>query len=168
MTPISVVRPIPPRPGQESVWTYPRPPRLERTGRRLRVVVGETVVAETTRGLRVLETAHPPTYYFPPADVRLDLLRPHPGLSACEWKGLAEYLDVVVDGRVLPRAAWRYPDPLPRFADLRGHVAFYPGRVDGAFVDDERAEPQPGDLFGGWVTSGVVGPFKGAPGTWMW
>ena len=132
------------------------------------MVVGDVVVAETAHGLRVLETAHPPTYYFPPDDVRLDLLRPVAGTSACQWKGHAEYLDVVVGARVLPRAAWRYPDPLPRYADLRGHVAFYAGRVDAAFVDDERAAPQPGDFYGGWITSQVVGPFKGGPETWMW
>ena len=156
-------------PGQESVWDYPRPPRLEQVGRQLKVVHRGHVIAETERGWRVLETSHAPSYYFPPEDVDFDFLREHPGASSlCEWKGQASYYDLVVDGEVVERAAWRYPDPTEAFAELAGAVAFYAAKVDEARVDEEKASPQPGGFYGGWVTSDVVGPFKGEPGTGHW
>ncbi len=159
---------VPPGPGQESAWDYPRPPRLESIDRHLRVVFNGVTVAETRRGWRVLETSHPPVYYFPPDDVAREHLRDAAGSSFCEWKGGARYYDVVVGDRIAPRAAWYYPDPTPGFAALRGAVAFYCAPMDSCWVDGERAEPQPGGFYGGWVTSDVVGPFKGAPGTWGW
>ncbi|HEU4453907.1 MAG TPA: DUF427 domain-containing protein [Longimicrobium sp.] len=159
---------VPPGPDQESAWDYPRPPRLESTGRHLRVVFNGVTVAATRRGWRVLETSHPPVYYFPPDDVAREHLRGAAGSSFCEWKGSARYYDVVVGDRAAPRAAWYYPDPTPGFAALRGAVAFYCAPMDACWVDGERAEPQPGGFYGGWVTSGVVGPFKGAPGTSGW
>ncbi len=164
------MRPVPeePRPGQESVWDYPRPPRLEPARRRVRAVVGGVVVADTTRALRVLETSHPPTYYVPPADARTDLLVPAEGSSFCEWKGRAVYHDAVVDGRRVARVAWSYPDPTAPFAGLRDHLAFYLPALDAGLVDDERARPQPGGFYGGWITSDLAGPFKGAPGTHGW
>ncbi len=153
----------------EDVWRYPRPPRLERTPRRLRVVHQGTVIAETTEGWRVLETTHPPVYYFPPESVRLDLLAPSPGQgTSCEWKGSAEYLDLVPEAGGAERVAWRYRTPDDAFAPLAGHLAFYAGRVDEAWVDDERAEPQPGAFYGGWITRDLKGPFKGGPGTMGW
>jgi uncharacterized protein (DUF427 family) len=157
-----------PGPGQESVWDYPRPPRIEPTGRRVRVLVDGVVVADTTRALRVLETASPPTFYIPPDDVRLDLLEPEARHTTCEWKGEASYWAVRVGGRVVASVGWSYPRPRPAFEAIRDHLAFYAGRVDEAWVDDERVEPQPGDFYGGWVTSEIVGPFKGEPGTLGW
>lgn len=159
---------IEPGPGQESVWDYPRPPRLERSDRRVRVVHAGRTVADTTAAWRVLETSQPPAFYLPPGDVDLDLLRPVSGRTFCEWKGEASYWDVVVDGTVAERAAWSYPDPTPSFAAIRDHLAFYPQRVDACFVDDEQVAANDGDFYGGWVTSHVVGPFKGAPGTLGW
>ena len=155
---------------QESVWDYPRPPRVEASPRRVRVELGGGAIADSTRAFRVLETSHPPVYYLPLDDVVEGALRPSGGGSTfCEWKGSATYYDVVgLDGSVAPRAAWTYLDPRPGFEEIRGHVAFYPARVDACFVDDERVEAQEGDFYGGWITSDVVGPFKGAPGTSGW
>ena len=157
-----------PGPGQESVWDYPRPPRLEPFAGRLRVVFAGEVVAETTRGFRVLETSHPPVYYFPREDVRMDRMRSTPGGSFCEFKGRAEYWSIVVGDKVAREAAWSYPEPTAAFAPIRDALAFYAGRVDACWVDDEQATPQPGGFYGGWVTTGVVGPFKGGPGTMGW
>jgi uncharacterized protein (DUF427 family) len=139
---------------------------------RVRVVVAGRVVADSRSAQRVLETSHPPNYYLPPADVDWALLRTTCETSFCEWKGRARYFDIVVpeqDGVDRRQSvAWAYPDPSPRFAALRHHVAFYAGRVDEAWVGEERATPQPGGFYGGWITSRVVGPFKGAPGTMGW
>jgi uncharacterized protein (DUF427 family) len=161
-------RPETPRAGQESVWSYPRPPRLEETPKELRVVFAGEEVARTTRALRVLETSHPPTYYIPLEDVREGLLAPAAGQSFCEWKGAASYYDLVLGDHRAERAAWTYPDPTPRFQALRGHVAFFLPRVDAAYVDGEAARPQPGGFYGGWITSDLAGPFKGGPGTHGW
>ncbi|MCR6032687.1 DUF427 domain-containing protein [Nocardioides sp. zg-579] len=166
-------RPVPeqPGPGQESVWDYPRPPRLEATSARLEVVLGGVAIASTTHGWRVLETSHPPTYYLPREDFLPGALRPAEGSSTCEWKGRAAYVDLVGGergDRVAPRAGWTYPEPTPAFRDLAGAVAVMAGAVDACFVDGERVVPQPGGFYGGWITSAVVGPFKGDPGTWGW
>jgi uncharacterized protein (DUF427 family) len=157
-----------PDPGQESVWDYPRPPRLERTDELVEVELGGRTIARTTRALRVLETSHPPTYYLPMEDVEDGVLRPAAGSSFCEWKGHAAYLDVVSGDRLAERAAWHYPEPTAPFAELRGHVAIYPGRMDRCLVDGEQVQAQPGGFYGGWITSRVVGPFKGEPGTMGW
>jgi uncharacterized protein (DUF427 family) len=161
-------RRIEPGPGQESVWDYPRPPALERTGARLRVEVGGEVVAETTQGWRVLETSQPPAYYFPPEDVRADLLVPSTTTTFCEWKGLATYVSVRVGDRVVADAAWRYDRPTERFAPITGHLAFYPQKADACWVDDEQVAANEGGFYGGWITSKVVGPFKGGAGTAGW
>lgn len=160
--------PEPPGPGQESVWRYPRPATLDSTARHLRVVFADKVIAETRRALRVLETSHPPTYYFPLDDTASGYLRPVAGGSLCEWKGGASYLDVVVGGRTAAEAAWTYPNPTPAFRRLRNHVAFYAGHMDACFVDGEPVIPQEGEFYGGWITGHVVGPFKGPPGTTGW
>ncbi|MBX3284244.1 MAG: DUF427 domain-containing protein [Actinobacteria bacterium] len=164
---------IEPGPGQESVWDYPRPPRVERTDARIRVVHRGVVVADSTAAWRVLETSQPPAYYLPPVDVDDSVLRPSSTTTFCEWKGMASYVDVVVpDGaghtEVVADAGWRYPDPVPGFEAIRGHLAFYPQKVDECWVDDERVQPNEGSFYGGWITSKVVGPFKGAPGTHGW
>ena len=132
------------------------------------MVHGDVVVADTRRALRVLETSHPPAFYLPLADVAAGHLEPAAGGSFCEWKGAAAYFDLVVDGRVAPRAAWHYPSPSRRFAQIAGHVAFYPDRVDACLVDEERARPQDGGFYGGWITDEIVGPFKGGAGTRGW
>lgn len=164
------MRPEPVRagPGQESVWDYPRPPRLEPVARRLRVVLGGEVIADTSAGFRVLETSHPPNYYFPPDDVVDGALIPATGASFCEWKGRARYFTVHGGARTETEAAWGYERPSPAFAAIAGYVAFYAHRMDACFVDDEQAEPQPGRFYGGWITSDVVGPFKGGPGSRAW
>ena len=163
------MKPIKPKPGQESVWDYPRPPRLEPVPETLRVVFQGIEIARTTRGFRVLETSHPPVYYFPPEDVQLNLASRHSAPSSfCEWKGSAHYYDFTVEGKTGEKIAWAYDSPTDRFADIDGYLAFYAGRVDACFVNDERVTPQPGEFYGGWITEKVVGPFKGGAGTWGW
>jgi uncharacterized protein (DUF427 family) len=153
----------------ESVWDYPRPPRVEPTERRIRVVHGGRVIVDTTRAVRVLETSHPPAYYVPVADVLPGVLEPARGRgTVCEWKGTATYVDVVVGGRRVERAGWWYPSPRPGYEELARRVAFYSQALDECVVDDERVVPQPGSFYGGWITSDLVGPFKGAPGTAGW
>lgn len=154
--------------GQESVWDYPRPPSVEASAELVEVVLGGEVVARTRRALRVLETSHPPTYYLPATDFVEGCLRPTRGSTFCEWKGTAAYFDLVAGDAVAPRAAWHYPSPLPPFVTLTGHVALYPAAVDRCLVDGEVVRPQPGGFYGGWITSRVVGPFKGEPGTRHW
>lgn len=162
------VRIEPAGPGQESVWEYPRPPRLEEVRQPIRVEFAGQVVADTRRALRVCETASPPTYYLPPDDIDARWLRPAKGSSLCEWKGAARYHSLQVGDRVSERAAWSYPDPLPPFEALRDYLAFFVARVDACSVGDERVRPQPGGFYGGWITSNLVGPFKGEPGTGHW
>jgi uncharacterized protein (DUF427 family) len=155
-------------PGQESVWDYPRPPRLEESDRRIKVVFGGVTLAYTTRARRVLEASHPPVYYVPPEDVRMEHLTPSGAAAFCEWKGRARYYDVSAGERTEERAAWFYPDPTLPFKALKDYVAFYPSRMDACWVDGEKVEAQPGDFYGGWITSKIVGPFKGGPGTLGW
>lgn len=153
----------------ESVWEYPRPPRVEESSRRIRVELGGDVIADTVRAHRVLETSHPPVYYVPRGDVTPGVLVPSEGRTTfCEWKGIASYYDVVANGRRVERAAWTYNDPRPGFEEIRDAIAFYPGRMDACFVDDEQVVAQPGDFYGGWITSDIVGPFKGEPDTSGW
>jgi uncharacterized protein (DUF427 family) len=132
------------------------------------VVLGGQVVVSTRRSLCVLETSHPPTYYLPMADFVEGGLRPAEGGSFCEWKGAAAYLDVLGGGVVAQRAAWHYPHPSAAFSVLVGHAAVYPALMDSCLVDGEIVRPQPGGFYGGWITSRVVGPFKGGPGTGFW
>lgn len=161
--------PDPIGPGQESVWDYPRPPRLETTASLLEVELGGVVVARSHGGWRVLETSHPPTYYLPADAFLPGVLRPVAGSTTCEWKGRATYFDLVApDGTVAPRAAWTYPDPTPGFVDVAGAIAVMPAAVEACRVDGELVTPQPGGFYGGWVTGAVVGPFKGSPGTMGW
>ena len=153
----------------ERVWDYPRPPAVAPCARRVRVEVGGHVLADSTHALRVLETSHPPTIYVPPGDVRIELLSAGAGRSTwCEFKGAARYLDAVVEARRVEAVAWTYPEPARGYEALRDHVAFYPGRVDAAWLGDERVRAQAGDFYGGWLTADLVGPFKGPPGTLGW
>lgn len=161
-------KPLPIGPGQESVWDYPRPPRLERVDKPIRIVFGGQTIVDAPTSFRVLETSHPPVYYIAREYIAPGALVPATGSSFCEWKGLATYFTVAANGRQAPRAAWTYEDPSPGFADIAGAVAFYAGPMDRCVVGGEIVTPQPGGFYGGWVTSDIVGPFKGEPGTMGW
>jgi hypothetical protein len=130
---------VKPKAGRESVWDYPRPPRLEACTKRIRVALGGKIIADTRRAVRVLETSHPPVYYIPPEDIRMKFLKDEAGSSFCEWKGQARY-----------------------------YIAFYAEKMDACTVDGERVRPQEGNFYGGWITGDIVGPFKGGPGSWGW
>ncbi|OKH20076.1 hypothetical protein NIES593_20045 [Hydrococcus rivularis NIES-593] len=159
---------IEPKPGQESVWDYPRPPRLEPSSKRIQVVFNGVTIADSQRSQRVLETSHPPVYYIPPKDIKMEYLVATNQQSFCEWKGVARYYTIVVGDKQAVDVAWYYPDPTPAFASLKDYVAFYPSRMDACYVDGEQVTPQPGDFYGGWITSDIVGPFKGSAGSWRW
>ena len=150
------------------MWSYPRPPRVEPSGRRVEITLGGTIVAATTAALRVLETSHPPVWYLPVEAFGPGVLVPVEGASYCEYKGMASYFDLVAGEVRAPRAAWTYPLPTRGYEALTGHVAVYPGRVDRCTVDGEVVRAQEGDFYGGWITDEIVGPFKGAPGTRGW
>ena len=156
-----------PKPGQESVWSYPRPPRLERDPRRVAVIVEGTTVAETRQAFRVLETASPPAFYLPPQDIRMDYIEPSPGSSICEWKGAAVYWSLRVDAGLVSNAGWSYPEPFEGFEAMADYISFFPAKVE-CRVAGELVAPQPGGFYGGWVTREIVGPFKGLPGTEWW
>ena len=155
-------------PGQESVWDYPRPPRLEELAAAITVELGGETIASTRRAWRVLETSHPPTYYLPRDCFRDGALRPAAGSSWCEWKGQATYFDIVSASRTAARAAWTYENPTPGFTAIAGAIAVMAALVDRCTVNGEVVDPQPGGFYGGWVTSWVVGPFKGVPGSMGW
>ncbi|MDL5351294.1 DUF427 domain-containing protein [Microbacterium sp. zg-YB36] len=155
-------------PGQESVWDYPRPPRVERVDRRVRIELGGQQIVDTRDVVRVLETSHPPVYYLPIADFAPGSLSPGQGTSFCEFKGAARYLDVQAGEVNRPAAAWNYPRPSRGYELLADRVAVYPQAMDRCLVDEVVVTPQPGDFYGGWITPDVVGPFKGAPGSTGW
>ncbi len=157
-----------PGPGQESVWDYPRPPRLEDSSKHIQVIFNGVAIADTHRAKRVLETSHPPVYYIPLEDVRQDCLELTPRSSYCEWKGQAAYYTVKVGDQEAQNVAWFYPEPTPNFADIQNYVAFYPSRMEACYIDGEKVQAQPGDFYGGWITNDIVGPFKGSVGTWGW
>jgi uncharacterized protein (DUF427 family) len=156
-----------PGPGQESVWDYPRPPRLVPDEREVVVQWGGREIARTRAAIRLLETSHPPTFYVPRADIDISVIVRASGGSLCEWKGACSYYDVVIDGERIDRGAWSYERPFAEAAVIAGHVAFYADRL-ACFVGGERARPQQGGFYGGWITSELVGPFKGEPGTRGW
>ncbi len=155
-------------PAAERVAEYPRPPRLERDQRRIRVVLGGVTLVDSRACWRVLETTHPPSFYIPVSAFPPGALSPSGHGSVCEWKGEAEYFSLSAGGVTARDAAWGYPDPTPAFLPIRGHVALYAGKMDACYVDDERVLPQEGGFYGGWITSELIGPFKGAPGTRFW
>jgi uncharacterized protein (DUF427 family) len=159
---------IAPLPGQESVWDYPRPPRLEETKKHIQIIFNQQIIADTTQAMRVLETSHPPVYYIPPQDIRLEFLLPTSQSSFCEWKGQAGSYDVLLGSKRAEQAAWYYPHPTHPFEPIRDYVAFYAGKMDVCTVDGEVVQPQPGHFYGGWITNEIVGPFKGEPGTLNW
>ena len=156
---------VTPEQNQESVWDYPRPPALERTDRRVQVITSGITIADTKAAFRLKETASPPTYYLPIADIDMRQLLAVAGHSMCEWKGLAQYFALPEDPNTT--IAWVYPDSNAPYTALRDCLSFYPGRID-CFVDDEQVQPQPGEFYGGWITTDLVGPFNGEPGTGHW
>lgn len=162
------MRRVEPGPGQESVWDYPRPPRVEPLHDVVRIELGGREIVRSERALRVLETSHPPGIYVPPGDVANGVLEKTTSSTFCEFKGRASYYTVRVGDQTMVDAAWTYLEPSPGFEDLTGYVSFYPGRMDACYIGEERATPQEGDFYGGWITSRVVGPFKGGAGTFGW
>ncbi len=152
----------------EDVWAYPRPPALQPVARPVRIVFAGVTIADTAAAWRVLETSHPPVYYLPREAFTGCVLERAPGASLCEWKGEAEYWTIRVGARTARRAAWSYPAPEPAFAAIRDHLAVYAGPMDACFVGTEQVTPQPGGFYGGWITSDLKGPFKGAPGSMGW
>jgi uncharacterized protein (DUF427 family) len=159
---------IVPGPGQESVWEYPRPPRVEPSDKHIQIIFNGEIIAETRRAKRVLETSHPPVYYIPPEDVKLQYLERTRQRTFCEYKGVAGYYTLRVGDQRVSDAAWFYEAPSPGYEALTDHVAFYPSKMDACFVDGEQVQAQPGDFYGGWITRDIVGPFKGDKGTWGW
>lgn len=157
-----------PGPGQESVWDYPRPPRVEPTTAVIEVRFGGRLIVSTGDAVRVLETSHPPVYYLPIADFAPGVLVPVEGTTHCEFKGAAGYFDVGAGSARSPRGAWTYPSPVPGYGDLSTRAAVYPSRMDGCTVDGERVRSQEGDFYGGWITAAITGPFKGGAGTRGW
>lgn len=160
--------PDPLAPGQESVWAYPRPPRIEPVTSRVVIRLGGEVVVDTHDVVRVLETSHPPVYYLPIASFAGGALADAEGSSYCEFKGSARYLDVRGGGMTAARAAWNYPRPSHGYEALAGRVAVYAAQMDSCEVDGELVTPQPGRFYGGWITSRIAGPFKGAAGSLGW
>lgn len=154
---------------KESVWDYPRPPRMELSPKRVRVEFAGIVIADSTRAYRILETSHPPVYYLPPEDISMKYLKAVPSYSTfCEWKGAATYWTIEVSGKRSEQVAWSYAAPAAPYQALKNHLAFYASRVDGCYVDDEKVMAQAGDFYGGWITADIVGPFKGGKGTAGW
>ncbi len=163
-----MIKPDAPGPGQESVWAYPRPAIAEPCDSHVRIVHAGVVLVDTRRAVRTLETSHPPSYYCPRADVDMSKIRSSGRMSTCEWKGVASYVHVMMGDVVIRDAGWSYASPTRDFMLLKDHIAFYAAPFDGCFVDGERVTPQPGSFYGGWITSRVSGPFKGAPGSMFW
>jgi uncharacterized protein (DUF427 family) len=153
---------------KESVWSYPRPPKVEPSPRHVVIECGGRTIADTRGAYRVLETSHPPTWYLPPADVATELLEPVRRRTICEFKGQARYFDLVLPDRRVEMACWCYPDPRHGFEDIGDYLCFYPSKMDACFVDGERVQSQEGDFYGGWITGELEGPFKGGAGTWGW
>lgn len=162
------IKRIKPKPGQESVWDYPRPPKLESFGGHIRIVFNNQLILDTNDAYRILETSHPPTYYVPAKHFAEGVLKINPSTSYCEFKGMAAYYDIDINGRTASKAAWYYPNPNIQYQALKDHVSVYAHLMDTCLVNDEIVDAQQGTFYGGWITSNIVGPFKGAPGTWGW
>lgn len=159
---------IPPKPGQESVWDYPRPPRLELSSKHISIIFNGVMIVDSHRTQRVLETSHPPVYYIPPEDIKMEYLILTAKKSFCEWKGMANYYTIRVGEKEIIDVGWSYLNPNPAFIDIKNYIAFYPDNMDICSVNGEKVQPQPGNFYGGWITSDIVGPFKGIPGSWGW
>jgi uncharacterized protein (DUF427 family) len=132
------------------------------------VRVGTIEIARSVRALRLCETASPPTWYLPWADVQRCAFVAGFGSSHCEWKGRASFWSIVAGGERLESIAWSYPNAVAPFAALQDCVALYPSRGADCYVDDVLVLGQPGGFYGGWITPELVGPWKGGPGTSDW
>ena len=161
-------KPIKPKQGQESVWDYPRPPKLEKVNKTIQIYFNKALIAQTKNAYRVLETSHPPVYYIPLEDIKKQYLAYSDRETYCEFKGTGSYYHVKVGDKVALDAAWYYDDPTPAFRAIKNHPAFYANKMDECYVDGVKVEPQPGEFYGGWITPEIVGPFKGEEGTWGW
>jgi len=159
---------ITPGPGQESIWDYPRPPKVELFTKKIRVEFADKVIAETNKSYKVMETSSPPCYYIAQDDINMDCLFKSAYKTLCEWKGSARYWSIRIGDKISKNAGWSYPKPWEGFEDIKDYIAFFAGRVDGCYIGDEKVVPQSGDFYGGWITSNIVGPFKGDPGTEHW
>ena len=159
---------IEPQAGQESVWDYPRPAIWEDTNKQIRIICNGVVLAETQLAKRVLETSHPPCYYIPIEDIKMEYLIETSRQTMCEWKGISQYYDVAIADKYIKNAAWRYFAPTPNFGEIQNSLSFYGSLMDECYVDNELITPQAGDFYGGWITADIVGPFKGEVGTWGW
>ena len=153
---------------KESVWDYPRPPRIEQFNGHIRVVFNSEIIIDTNKSFRILETSHPPTYYLPIAQFKPGILLPNPKTSFCEYKGIARYFDIKVKDKKAVQAAWHYPEVTGRYSSIKDHISIYAQLMDSCYVNDEKVIAQEGDFYGGWITSNIVGPFKGGKGTWGW
>ena len=161
-------RRVEPGPGQESVWDYPRPPRVEETNKHIQVILNGVIIADTHRAKRVLETSHPPVYYIPPEDVKMEYFTPTSHTTFCEWKGAASYYTIKVENKTVVNGAWYYRQPAKGYESITNHLAFYPSRMDSCYVNGEQVQAQEGDFYGGWITDEIIGPFKGGAGTFGW
>ncbi|MDD1415798.1 DUF427 domain-containing protein [Dolichospermum sp. ST_con] len=161
-------QPIPPQPGQESVWVYPRPPRVEDTTKHIQIIFNGEIITDTHCAKRALETSHPPNYYLPIQDIKTEYLTKSDRKTYCEWKGWASYYNLTVGDRTALNVAWYYEEIFPDYEQLKGHLGFYPQPMDGCYVDGEKITPQAGDFYAGWITRDIVGPFKGESGTRGW
>lgn len=158
--------PEPIKPGEESVWDYPRPPKIEKISNEIKVVFNGKTVIESIGGYRILETSHPPTYYIDPTGIKSEYFKESGGSSSfCEWKGSATYYDIIVDGETTQRAVWTYKNPSGMYEDIKDHLAVYAAKVDFCTLDGEVVVPQPGQFYGGWITKNIKGPFKGVSGS---
>lgn len=162
------IKKIKPKPGQESVWDYPRPPAIEPVTQHLKIIFNGQEIANSNQSYRILETSHPPTYYLPLSAFKDGTLIRTDRISYCEFKGEAIYYHIQAGDQSAKFAAWGYPSPNPRFGALKDHVSVYASRMESCFVGEEQVQAQQGDFYGGWITSKIVGPFKGGAGTWGW
>ena len=160
--------PDPIKPGQESVWDYPRPAICEPSKRRVQIIHKGVELVDSVDAWRTLETSHPPTYYIPQTDIAMEHLRENQRRTMCEWKGQARYFDIVVGDDAIPAGAWSYAAPTPTFAKIKDYIAFYPDPIEQCLSDGEQITPQPGQFYGGWISQYEAGPFKGIPGSQFW
>ena len=161
-------KPIKIKKGQESVWDYPRPPKLESFHKAIEVYFDNTLIASSIKTYRVLETSHPPVYYIPPGDISMEYLIKSDKTTYCEFKGQGSYYDIQLGTKKSKEIAWYYTDPRKDFMPIKNYLAFYADKVDRCTVDGVEVLPQPGDFYGGWITPNIIGPFKGVPGSWGW
>ncbi len=163
-----VNKPVNPQDKRESVWDYPRPPKLESFTGNIRILHEDVLLVDTNRAIKFMETSHPPNYYLPLTAFKLGLLKENRHKTFCEFKGIANYFDLLLHGRRIINFGWVYHTPNSSYQMIEGHIAVYASKADRCFVNGECVDAQEGDFYGGWITSNILGPFKGAPGTMSW